>query len=65
MVMPSARNPLDRIGARRAGGVPEYFVWLVYFHPYESTDDAFVDARRVSPLPARVSGYIADDARER
>ncbi len=36
-----------------------YFVWLVHFHPYESTDDAFVDARSFS-VAAKVSGYIAD-----
>jgi membrane fusion protein (multidrug efflux system) len=36
-----------------------YFVWLIYFHPYESTDDAFVDARSFS-LAAKVSGYVAE-----
>ena len=35
------------------------FVWLIYFHPYESTDDAFVDARSFS-IAAKISGYIAD-----
>jgi membrane fusion protein, multidrug efflux system len=34
-----------------------YFAWLIYFHPYESTDDAFVDARSFS-LAAKVSGYV-------
>jgi membrane fusion protein (multidrug efflux system) len=34
-----------------------YIVWLIYFHPYESTDDAFVDARSFS-LAAKVSGYV-------
>lgn len=36
-----------------------YVVWLIYFHPYESTDDAFVDARSFS-VAAKVSGYVAD-----
>ncbi|MFP3599942.1 biotin/lipoyl-binding protein, partial [Chryseobacterium sp. SIMBA_029] len=36
-----------------------YFVWLVYFHPYESTDDAFIDARSFS-VAAKISGYVAD-----
>lgn len=34
-----------------------YFVWLTYFHPYETTDDAFVEARNF-PITARVSGYL-------
>lgn len=38
-----------------------YFVWLIYFHPYETTDDAFVDARSFS-LAAKVSGYIDEVA---
>ena len=38
-----------------------YFVWLIYFHPYESTDDAFVDARSFS-LAAKVSGYLDEVA---
>jgi membrane fusion protein (multidrug efflux system) len=38
--------------------VAGYFVWLVYFHPYETTDDAFVDARSF-PVAAKVSGYIS------
>lgn len=40
-------------------GVVVYFVWLVYFHPFESTDDAFVDARTYS-VAAKVSGYVTD-----
>lgn len=42
-------------------GVTAYFIWLVYFHPYESTDDAFVDARSFS-LAAKVSGYLDEVA---
>lgn len=34
-----------------------YFVWLKNFHPYESTDDAFVEARNF-PIAARVPGYL-------
>ena len=34
-----------------------FFYWLLYMHPYESTDDAFVDARSISIQP-RVGGYI-------
>ncbi|TGD98402.1 HlyD family secretion protein [Methylobacterium nonmethylotrophicum] len=37
-----------------AGG---YWYWLTFIHPYESTDDAFVDARQFSVSP-KVSGYI-------
>lgn len=44
-----------------AVAVGAYFVWLVYFHPYESTDDAFIDARSFS-LAAKVSGYLDDVA---
>lgn len=36
-----------------------YFVWLVYFHPYETTDDAFIDARSFS-VAAKISGYVSD-----
>ena len=36
-----------------------YFYWLVYLHPYESTDDAFVDARQFT-IAAKVSGYVID-----
>ncbi len=36
-----------------------YFIWLIYFHPYETTDDAFIDARSFS-VAAKVSGYVAD-----
>ena len=41
--------------------VAVYFVWSIYFHPYETTDDAFVDARSFS-LAAKVSGYIDEVA---
>lgn len=37
--------------------VSGYFIWLNNFHPYESTDDAFVEARNF-PLAVRVSGYL-------
>ncbi|MBE7203107.1 MAG: HlyD family secretion protein, partial [Parafilimonas terrae] len=37
-----------------AGG---YWYWLTYVHPYESTDDAFVDARQFAVSP-KVSGYV-------
>lgn len=40
-------------------GIAAYFVWLIFFHPYETTDDAFVDARSFS-VAAKVSGYLAD-----
>lgn len=36
-----------------------YFYWLVYVHPYETTDDAFVDARSFS-VAAKISGYVSD-----
>lgn len=36
-----------------------YVYWLVYVHPYETTDDAFVDARSFS-VAAKVSGYVSD-----
>ena len=39
--------------------VAAWFVWKIYFYPYESTDDAFVDARSFS-VAAKVSGYVAD-----
>jgi membrane fusion protein (multidrug efflux system) len=35
-----------------------YFVWLIYFHPFETTNDAFVDARSF-PVAAKISGYVA------
>jgi membrane fusion protein (multidrug efflux system) len=44
-----------------AVAVAGYFVWLIYYHPYETTDDAFVDARNFS-VAARVSGYIDEIA---
>lgn len=34
-----------------------YFVWLTYYYPYETTDDAFVDARSFS-VATKVSGYL-------
>ncbi len=36
-----------------------YVYWLIYVHPYETTDDAFVDARSFS-VAAKVSGYVSD-----
>ncbi|MET0748819.1 MAG: HlyD family secretion protein [Rhizobium sp.] len=36
-----------------------YVYWLVYVHPYETTDDAFVDARSFS-VAAKISGYVSD-----
>ena len=42
-------------------GIASYFVWLVYFYPYETTDDAFVDARSFA-LATKVSGYLEDVA---
>jgi membrane fusion protein, multidrug efflux system len=36
-----------------------FFYWLLYMHPYESTDDAFVDARSISIQP-KVGGYLVD-----
>lgn len=38
-------------------GVGSYFTWLRYFHPYETTDDAFVDARAFA-VAAKVPGFI-------
>ncbi|WP_152045653.1 HlyD family secretion protein [Aureimonas psammosilenae] len=42
-----------------AVAVAGYFAWLVFFHPYETTDDAFVDARQFS-VASKVSGYVVD-----
>lgn len=42
-------------------GIATYFVWLFYFYPYETTDDAFVDARSFA-LATKVSGYLEDVA---
>jgi membrane fusion protein (multidrug efflux system) len=39
-------------------GVTFYFYWLTALHPFESTDDAFVDAREFAISP-KVAGYIA------
>ncbi|QGY01139.1 HlyD family secretion protein [Methylobacterium mesophilicum SR1.6/6] len=36
-----------------------FFYWLLYMHPYESTDDAFVDARSIAIQP-KVGGYLVD-----
>ncbi len=36
-----------------------YVYWLIYVHPYETTDDAFVDARSFS-VAAKVSGYVSE-----
>lgn len=38
-------------------GAAGYWYWLTSVHPYESTDDAFVDARQFAVAP-KVSGYI-------
>ena len=38
-------------------GIAGFFYWQIYLHPYESTDDAFVDARQFSLAP-KVSGYV-------
>lgn len=40
-------------------GVAGYLYWLTAIHPYESTDDAFVDARQFAVAP-KVSGYVVD-----
>ncbi|NTH49251.1 HlyD family secretion protein [Agrobacterium rhizogenes] len=39
--------------------VAAWFGWRFYFYPYETTDDAFVDARSFS-LAAKVSGYVSE-----
>ena len=36
-----------------------YAYWLLALHPFETTDDAFVDARQF-PVAAKVSGYVVD-----
>lgn len=33
--------------------------WVIFVHPYETTDDAFVDARSYAVAP-KVNGYIVD-----
>ncbi len=38
-------------------GVAVYFYWLIALHPYETTDDAFVDARSFTVAP-KVGGYV-------
>ncbi|NTF46588.1 secretion protein HylD [Rhizobium sp. AC27/96] len=39
--------------------IASWFFWKIYFQPYESTDDAFIDARSFS-VASKVSGYVAD-----
>jgi membrane fusion protein (multidrug efflux system) len=39
--------------------IASYFIWLTFYYPYETTDDAFVEARSFS-VAAKVSGYLAD-----
>ncbi|MBO9100313.1 HlyD family secretion protein [Rhizobium sp. K1/93] len=39
--------------------IGSYVYWLIYVHPYETTDDAFVDARSFS-VAAKVSGYVSE-----
>ena len=38
-------------------GVAVTFYWLINLHPYETTDDAFVDARSFTVAP-KVGGYV-------
>ena len=38
-------------------GVAVFFYWLINLHPYETTDDAFVDARSFTVAP-KVGGYV-------
>lgn len=38
-------------------GAAGYAYWLIALHPYETTDDAFVDARSFSVAP-KVGGYV-------
>ncbi|MFE1600769.1 HlyD family secretion protein [Methylobacterium sp. ID0610] len=38
-------------------GAAGFWYWLVFVHPYESTDDAFVAARQFAVAP-KVSGYV-------
>ncbi len=54
------RHPLWVLGALVAlavAAVVGYFLWLTYYYPYETTDDAFVDARSYS-VATKVSGYL-------
>ncbi|WP_082507709.1 HlyD family secretion protein [Methylobacterium sp. Leaf113] len=56
------RHPFWALGiavAFVALAVGVYLYWLTALHPYESTDDAFVDARQFSIAP-KVAGYIVD-----
>ena len=43
--------------ALAALGIAGYLYWQVYLHPYETTDDAFVDARSFTIAP-KVGGYV-------
>ena len=38
-------------------GVATFVYWRIYLHPYETTDDAFVDARSFTIAP-KVGGYV-------
>ncbi|MET0312769.1 MAG: HlyD family secretion protein [Hansschlegelia sp.] len=40
-----------------AAAVGAFFYWLILIHPYETTDDAFVDARSYTVSP-KVSGFV-------
>lgn len=40
-------------------GVAGFFYWSLYVHPYETTDDAFVDSRQFALAP-KVGGYVVD-----
>jgi len=39
--------------------IAAWFGWRIYFYPFESTDDAFIDARSFS-VATKVSGYVVD-----
>ena len=43
--------------AALALGVATFFYWQIALHPYETTDDAFVDARSFTVAP-KVGGYV-------
>lgn len=56
------RHPFWALGiavAVLAVAAGTYVYWLTQLHPFESTDDAFVDARQFSIAP-KVAGYIVD-----
>lgn len=40
-------------------GIGGFLYWQAFVHPYESTDDAFVDARKFTVAP-KVGGYVVD-----